>query len=528
MTDGATGTTMIPDGSATRLAATGRRDRPAELPLYPTIVAVAFVVSVWLHSSLDVVPLFRPVAVALMVGAVLTILGIAVTRDRHRGAAIAGIALLALIGGDDVRVLALAALGIGGVLLLAGREKRFRKGLPWQSFTRLLNLVATLLLAILVARVIGTIASLPPASAAQLNRPSAAVGELPDIVVILLDGHGREDLLATNYGEDISDFTAALESRGLEVSPRSRSNYMNTQLTLASMFNAAHVSDMTLPGQTDASYSAGLRVSLDRNRAFEVMRSLGYGIGAVSPGYEGVALRTADVLLDGGQVSELESVLIGNSAIEPALNAVAADALADQARDRVRWNLDAANWLPGASVASRIGRPYFMFVHVPAPHFPYLFDRSGAPNPDRPVVVMGGSATPSAPNPGATADIARAYAEQVAFIDGLAISTIDQVIAGVSSSAVIIVMADHGPDVHIDWDHLGTTDSRERFAILFAARTPGFSRLFGDAPTPVNLFPILLNTYAGSGLPQQSDSSFLGYPPRQALTDIGNPDQAVP
>ena len=89
-------------------------------------------------------------------------------------------------------------------------------------------------------------------------------------------------------------------------------------------------------------------------------------------------------------------------------------------------------------------------------------------------------------------------------------------------------MGDHGPDAYIDWDHLETTPTLERFATLFAARTPGFDHLFGDGPTPVNLIPTLLNTYAGTELPTHSDDSFRGYPPRQALVDIGNPDEAAP
>jgi hypothetical protein len=497
------------------------------LPLYPSALTAAFVIGVWLQSSLDVVPLLRPLAIAIAAAAVITAVSVLLLRDRHRGGAVAGIALLGILGGDDSRVLLLAAAGLAGVLLLMSRERHFNRALPWSSVTRLMNLVTILLVAILVVRAAGSVLSVPPPAAAADHRPSSTAARIPDVVVLLLDAHGREDILADMYGEDVSGFLGELRDRGFYVSPRSRSNYMNTQLTLASMFNMTHVSEINLPPQTDSTYNVALRASLDRNRAFAALRSAGYQVGAVSPGYEGVALRSADVFLEGSQASELEAVLIANSGLRHAVTAFAPDALANQARERVLWNLEPDHWLPGVAPAATLARPYFLFVHVPSPHFPYLFDRTGGPVNDRPIVVTG-RGTPSERSPAELDATADRYAAQLAYVDGLAIDALDEVIAGVPADAVIIVMGDHGPDAYIDWDHLETTPTLERFATLFAARAPGFDRLFGDAPTPVNLIPTLLNTYAGMDLPIHSDHAFRGYPPRQALVDIGNPDEAVP
>jgi arylsulfatase A-like enzyme len=120
--------------------------------------------------------------------------------------------------------------------------------------------------------------------------------------------------------------------------------------------------------------------------------------------------------------------------------------------------------------------------------------------------------------------VVEGYTEQLAYIDKLAIAAIDDVSAGVSDDAVVIVMSDHGPDAHVDWDHLQTTDSHERFSNFFAARTPNAPGLFGDAPTPVNIFPTLLDRYLGYSLPRQPDTSFLGVPPRDELTAIDDPN----
>jgi sulfatase-like protein len=497
------------------------------LPLYPSALTAAFVLGIWLQSSLDVIPLLRPLAIAIGAAAVVTAVPVLLMRDRHRGGAVAGIALVGILGGDDTRVLVLAAAGLAGVLLLVARERHFDRQLPWSSLTRLMNLVTIVLVAILVARAAGSMLAVAPPTAAAGERPSTPTAQLPDVIVLLLDAHGREDILADQYDEDVSGFLGALRDRGFYVSPRARSNYMNTQLTLASMFNMTHVSEINLPPQTASTYNVALRASLDRNPAFAALRAAGYHVGAVSPGYEGVALRSADMFLEGGQASELESVLIANSGLRHALTAFAPDALANQARERVLWNLEPDHWLPGVAPAATLARPYFLFVHVPSPHFPYLFDRTGGPVNDRPVVVTG-RGTPATRSPAELDATAALYSAQLAYVDGLAIQALDEVIANVPTDAVIVVLGDHGPDAYIDWDHLETTPTLERFATLFAARTPGMDRLFGDGPTPVNLIPTLLNSYAGTTLPTHSDDSFRGYPPRQALTDIGNPDEASP
>jgi arylsulfatase A-like enzyme len=205
------------------------------------------------------------------------------------------------------------------------------------------------------------------------------------------------------------------------------------------------------------------------------------------------------------------------------LRVVAPDAFPSQIRDRVRWNLTPGNWLPGLVGDAAPDRPFFLFVHVPSPHAPFVFERDGEATLDPEIEFI--DQTPfSNRTPEDVAEVTQAYADQLAYIDDLTISALDQVLSSVPGDSVVIVMSDHGPDAHVDWDHLSTTDTHERFANFFAARTPGAPNLFGDAPTPVNVFQTLLNHYLGSNLPTQSDSSFLGVPPRDEILDIGDPD----
>jgi hypothetical protein len=501
------------------------RFRPLVVPFYPTLIAAVFVAGIWQQSSLDLPPAIRPLLVAVVVGAALTVVAAAITRDFHLGGAVAGLLVLGLIGGDDWRVLALTGLGIATLVLIAWRAPAIGLEIPWTRITGALNVFALCLLALVVVSVSRTIVVRPSPGLGDLDARPAASSEVPDIVLILLDQHGRQDVLADQYGEDISGFVDALGQRGFDVSETSRSNYMTTQLTLASMLNLAHISALGLPPESDPAFTAALHDRIDANRGFGILRSAGYHIAAVSPGFEGIPLRSADRYLDGGQLSELESVLIQNTALARVVQALDPELLGDDLRARVRWNLDPDNWLPGLATGMALDEPYFLYVHIPSPHPPYLFERDGTPLSYRPLVAAEG-ARGQGVRPEMRDTIARAYGAQLAYIDTLTIAGLDTVIETVADDAVIIVMSDHGPDTHLDWEHLDSVSARERFATLFAARTPGFDRLFGASPTPVNLLPVLLNAYAGTDLPLQSDSSFLGQPPAR-LTDIGNPDQVA-
>jgi hypothetical protein len=73
---------------------------------------------------------------------------------------------------------------------------------------------------------------------------------------------------------------------------------------------------------------------------------------------------------------------------------------------------------------------------------------------------------------------------------------------------------------------MGLVDS---VANLFAVRTPEHEDLFGPAPTPVNVFPILLDRYLGVDLPRQADRNFIsGIDAPLRGFDIPNTDAAGP
>src|SRR4029079_14463170 len=65
----------------------------------------------------------------------------------------------------------------------------------------------------------------------------------PDIYVILRDGYPGDDAAELDPLFDADAFPDALEDRGFDVQRHSRSNYLLTRLTLATMFGNDHVAD---------------------------------------------------------------------------------------------------------------------------------------------------------------------------------------------------------------------------------------------------------------------------------------------
>ena len=57
-------------------------------------------------------------------------------------------------------------------------------------------------------------------------------------------------------------------------------------------------------------------------------------------------------------------------------------------------------------------------------------------------------------------------------------------------------------------------DPEEALMGMFAARTPGVSGLFGDAPYPAGMLPVLFNHYLGTALAVPAYHGWVSYSDR--------------
>jgi hypothetical protein len=147
------------------------------------------------------------------------------------------------------------------------------------------------------------------------------------------------------------------------------------------------------------------------------------------------------------------------------------------------------------------GEPTFVFVHVLAPHWPFLFDAEG--NPIQPKGL--GSHVPILYD-----EFITLYSQQLLYINQLLVAAIDNILSESSEPPVIIVQADHGPDAGKNL--VGSSPDSfmlERMAILNAVYFPdgAYERLYEEI-TPVNTFRVVLGQYLGLDLELLQDRSF--------------------
>lgn len=466
------------------------------LPWYPVALAATYVLNLWIAFGISIFAITRGLLVAVAVAITLILIGTAITRSRHAGAAVATVVLAVLLSrGLEYLLGALVlAVAVPLTLILWGRIRHQR--LTWESFTRALNIFSGVALIVVLAGGFprGTYAAVDgdlrqgSDSLAAETPPVDSASATPDIYVLMLDGYPGTDSYERLFGGDNRAFEQELESRGLSVSSESRSNYIFTQLTLTSMFQMNSLSDIEALRPAVAGHVTTnplMRTLLNENPVFEFLGEHGYRTIATSSGYEETAVREADVFLDSGQINEFEYQLLRFTTIQRLVNLVAPTFFADQHRERVR-----SAFAQFREIADHAGPPTLAFIHVPSPHLPVVFDEDG----DRADLPPSEDIYRWDTIDEATRE---AYKGQLAYLNGQTLDAIDYALDSRSEGEepIIIVMSDHGaaprPAVFVGE---GTPDHYDNF---FAAYTPGAAGLFPDDVSPVNLFPILLNHYAG-------------------------------
>jgi hypothetical protein len=465
------------------------------VPVYPVLVSIVAVLSLFADSTAALPVLWRPLITGAIVAAMIQLLLAGLMRNRHLGAVFAALIVLSTFGYGE---LVIGASGVFVVaIVLAIRSRRPLRSLPWGQVTSFLNLAAAIAVVMVWVTVRESVSfHVGPRSA----QPSAAVasppGDAPDIYVLLLDGYPRSDTLATKFDYDNEPFLAEMSQQGFEVSRNSRSNYNLTSLTLASMFNMAYVRDVLLdpPLEPRRQYRA-LSAAINSGAALDELRSRGYEIVTVPSPFSLVTLYEADRVIENGGVTEFELGLLQIGALRHVLPDVQRDVLVESLRERIRFAFKTMRDL----AAERSERPRFVFVHVMAPHPPYVFGADGEDREAQPCFPTdcdlwnGVHLYGNYPEP----DVR----DQVEFINREVSQATRDVIASSQRDPVVIVMSDHGHRFDLD-------DRHEMLRSFFIAHTPDHSSLFPASVTPVNLMPRLFNAYFGAALKLVHEDSY--------------------
>ena len=510
--------------------ASSRSDRWGRLPLHPLLLAVypslAILSANWGKS--DPMDAVRAVATSLLLAAGLMLLGRLFSGDWRTAAVLASWFLLLFFTYGHVYHTARDVLGeavgrhlysgpLWSVLLAAGWVPMFRWRPASARLTGILNTTAVVAVALPLAAIATgavTAASAAGHEAERRDRPSLVVGaELenrPDIYYVILDMYTRQDVLADELDYDNSAFLDGLRDRGFAVIDCARSNYMGTIPSLAASLNRNYLPAVapSLVDGADAVTDLSPLVLDSLVRAD--LEALGYTTVALETGFSptdwtdaaGYRSRNQDLALRLdllGGVNPVESMLLRGSAGTilydlrqslPAAWLPLLDAPYVEHRDRLLYQLGQLQTL-----ASLPG-PKFVFVHLLAPHDPFVF------GPDGEQLIRN---TPFTLN----ADVeyvewpsfARGYSDQVTYLNRRILGAVDRILAESTQPPIVILQGDHGiPRLEIPW---------QRLAILEALYLPGVPPATLDQTmTPVNTFRLIAREYFGEAIELLENRSY--------------------
>jgi hypothetical protein len=339
-------------------------------------------------------------------------------------------------------------------------------------------------------------------------------GHLPDIFYIILDGYGREDALKRVMHFDNSGFIDALKKRGFYVADKSHSNYVQTELSISSSLNFNLIPNLLPHMSSNSSDRKPLDALISNSAASRFLTGRGYRTISITSGFPPLKFPFSDLWLTQAATTSLfETTLLQMS---PFVN-----------RDQVTesqfiWRRSA---ILGAlentrRLAVESPRPRFVFVHVLAPHPPFVFGPHGElVRHHGPYGFWDGSDYMT--YAGNRETYRNGYVNQVQYLNSQVLLTVDALLSS-KEKPIILIQGDHGSKMKLDQDDLAKTDVTECFENLSTFYVPeNVRKRLYPTITPVNSFRILLSSLFGAKLPLMPDKSWYSpYSKPYQFTDV--------
>ena len=374
--------------------------------------------------------------------------------------------------------------------------------LTFFSATPTLNTVA---LALLVMVGWQLLSQVQPRSAHALALTSAPVQSdlvrpqnAPDVYFFLLDSYGRADLLEQAYGFDNSEFLNKLKERGFFVAECSQSNYVRTEISLASSLNMQYLQELSDKFSPDTTKRALLWDSLKHNAVRYNFESMGYETITAETGFEWLNIEDSHRFMSPPPISsgmtEFEGLFLRTTLARYAQEWGWVDPdylLGVSFRDRFN------NVFNSIDDIARISEPTFSYLHLISPHPPFVFDPNG--NPTYPPDFWNDQRM-------YPADLyKKGYLNQVQFLNQKLLQAVDTILAESDVPPIIIIQGDHGP-----W----LQPRNKRMWILAAMYMPGHEEQLYPTITPVNIFRLVFNSYFGGNYEILKDVSYFSPVPK--------------
>lgn len=376
-----------------------------------------------------------------------------------------------------------------------------RTRLMFQEAVLPLNVIA---LGLLTTSLVQLGSGIRDQSVSSLGADNAPVQNLvtppnpPDVYYFILDSYARQDLLQQAYGYDNSEFLNGLRERGFYVADCSQSNYIRTELAMASTLNMSYLQGLD-PAFTEESTRRGvLWDSLKHSAVRYNFEKLGYKTVGFATGYAWSELEDADFFhvpdsFSSG-MTEFEVLFMDTTLARHAtdLGWLDADEITGQNfRDRTLNVFEEIDDIAG------IPEPTFAYIHIISPHPPFVFGPDGEPTDPADFWNEKKLYPPGL--------YAQGYQNQVTYINGRMLEAVDTLLSDSGTPPIIVIQGDHGP-----W----LQPREKRFWILNAYYLPGQNDELYPSISPVNTFRLVFNSYFGGQYEMLEDVSYFSPVPK--------------
>ena len=327
---------------------------------------------------------------------------------------------------------------------------------------------------VVVALAIGSIpyATQPAGS----DRPSPAAPDLPDVMLIVMDGYTRGDILQEQFGFDNSPFLTDLEDMGFVVADQARSNYSFTYASVASMYNMDYVYDA---GEITDDEGTAMRNALAGDSTIiKTFREQGYEVAFVENAWQGSRCSpTVDICIRNGIV-ERAAWNIGQITIFAPL----ASAVRHHPFNTV--SMEHLETLPEIVTTDRTdGVPRLTIAHILLPHPPFLLDQecNRVNSPVRRAFQVASDEL--------IENRRWFYTDQMTCTNSVLADSLSQIISN-DTDTIVMITGDHGSGstrlANQDSQKWDDAALKERLSIFSAYRVPECPESIYPAITPVN------------------------------------------
>ncbi len=311
-----------------------------------------------------------------------------------------------------------------------------------------------------------------------------------DIYLIILDGYGRADVLQELYRFDNTKFTTYLEEQGFIIPPSAVSNYPATHLSVASILNMDYVPSFA--PRLEQNYQRWLMSPfIDHGRVRAFLEQQGYRTVSISTNWSITDNPTTDLYFQPYPVmlNDFEGFLLDSTPLqlfEPLMDRFVGVPSFETHRHSVRYNFEILADLP------KLPGPKFVVAHIISPHPPFVFDENG-----NPVDIQDSFSFKDADEySGSGEEYRKMYLSQLRFVNTNMVTIVESILANSKTPPIIIIQADHGPGMLVDFASSENTCIKERFSIFAGYYLPDVDpNSIPSDISAVNIFRIIFNEY---------------------------------